>query len=203
MLLSVHPLDQLRSRCTWPQVYYHTVDQLIALKRAKNILEVGVAYGLHAEHMLNKFPSCTYLGIDPYIASYDTSDAFAFDVHNVYSCNSPQESFDNLYHDVVSSLRRHHPFRHNILRGSLPQLATSLPAHFFDLIFVDGDHRYESVIQDLSAASALLSPGGILCGDDYNWPSVEKAVLDFAAINGQSVMFIHSLNDYKVWYYGN
>ena len=52
----------------------------------------------------------------------------------------------------------------------------------FDLVFLDGDHRYESVASDIKAWLPLVSPGGILCGHDYDqrpnpqFPGVNKAV---------------------------
>jgi len=49
---------------------------------------------------------------------------------------------------------------------------------FFDMIFLDGDHCYESVKSDISNCIPLLSPGGILCGHDYSvaWEGVMRAV---------------------------
>lgn len=52
-----------------------------------------------------------------------------------------------------------------------------------DLIFIDGDHRYESVMDDIKHALKMLKmPGGVLAGHDYgrdDWPGVKKAVDDF------------------------
>lgn len=36
----------------------------------------------------------------------------------------------------------------------------------YHLIFIDGSHRYADVLKDLTLASPLLEPGGIICGDD-------------------------------------
>ena len=37
---------------------------------------------------------------------------------------------------------------------------------FFDVIFIDADHRYEFVKGDVSRFLPKLKPGGIICGDD-------------------------------------
>lgn len=46
----------------------------------------------------------------------------------------------------------------------------------FDMVFIDGDHRYESVRRDILAYRRLLTPGGLLCGHDLHWKDVRRAV---------------------------
>ena len=48
-----------------------------------------------------------------------------------------------------------------------------------DFIFIDGDHRYETVKHDILLGKQLLRNGGILAGHDYGhgyWPGVKTAV---------------------------
>lgn len=48
-----------------------------------------------------------------------------------------------------------------------------------DMVFIDGDHRYETVVKDIKKGLDLLKSGGLLCGHDYghpNWPGVKQAV---------------------------
>lgn len=50
---------------------------------------------------------------------------------------------------------------------------------FFDMIFIDGDHSYETVVQDINNASQVLKDGGLLCGHDFNETcGVKQAVID-------------------------
>lgn len=37
-----------------------------------------------------------------------------------------------------------------------------------DFVYIDGDHRYRAVREDLERAFQKLKPGGILAGDDYS-----------------------------------
>ena len=50
---------------------------------------------------------------------------------------------------------------------------------YADFIFIDADHRYESVKADIARAKQLIKPGGIIAGHDYTdgySPGVKKAV---------------------------
>ncbi len=54
----------------------------------------------------------------------------------------------------------------------------SLP-HTVDMVFIDGDHRYKTVVKDIKKAYELLRSGGLICGHDYDhdrWPGVKQAV---------------------------
>ena len=70
-----------------------------------------------------------------------------------------------------------HVFLHNVRASGLAALVEPLHAESdtafeqlagrrFDLIYVDGDHRYEQVRRDLANAKKYLAPGGVICGDD-------------------------------------
>ena len=41
------------------------------------------------------------------------------------------------------------------------------PTPCFDMVFIDGDHRYESVTEDILMWDSLLKKGGLLCGHNY------------------------------------
>jgi hypothetical protein len=45
-----------------------------------------------------------------------------------------------------------------------------------DFIFIDGDHRYEHVKEDILKALDYMQKSGTISGHDYNWPGVNKAV---------------------------
>lgn len=59
------------------------------------------------------------------------------------------------------------------------QAAETFKDRRFDMVFIDGDHTYESVRADILSWRGLLRPGGLLCGHDYthaDWPDVKRAV---------------------------
>jgi len=61
-------------------------------------------------------------------------------------------------------------------------------AHYFDWIYIDGNHLYDFVKQDLELYHGKVKPGGFLTGDDYGvrgwWgDGVERAVTEFMSRN--------------------
>jgi predicted O-methyltransferase YrrM len=49
----------------------------------------------------------------------------------------------------------------------------------FDMVFIDGDHAYASVVRDIQLWRKHIRPGGIICGHDYanpEWPDVKRVV---------------------------
>lgn len=63
-----------------------------------------------------------------------------------------------------------------------PQRMTSMEAsklyadHSLDFVFIDASHEYEDVLDDIRHWLPKVKPGGMLGGDDYNWPGVNRAV---------------------------
>ena len=55
------------------------------------------------------------------------------------------------------------------------------PDEHFDVIYIDGDHSYDSVIRDLNLYMPKLKHGGIICGHDYSHvhPETVKAINDY------------------------
>ncbi|NQV54231.1 MAG: class I SAM-dependent methyltransferase [Rhodospirillales bacterium] len=51
-------------------------------------------------------------------------------------------------------------------RAASQEVLPTLPDASFDIVYIDGDHSFDSVLGDLKAAERLVSEGGIICGDD-------------------------------------
>ena len=50
--------------------------------------------------------------------------------------------------------------------GKANEVLPQLPAGEFDLVFIDGSHAYNMVLEDISKSQRLIRDHGILCGDD-------------------------------------
>ena len=53
-----------------------------------------------------------------------------------------------------------------IIKGNSKDILKTFPDKYFDLISIDANHLYESVLEDLSQAQRILGDRGLLVGDD-------------------------------------
>lgn len=69
----------------------------------------------------------------------------------------------------------------------------------FDVIYIDGAHDIHAVKRDLVLSLDLLTPNGVICGDDFAWSSV-KMGLTFASLlkRSEKLRFLHRKDDYVV-----
>ena len=66
--------------------------------------------------------------------------------------------------------------RRMIMQMASLDAAKLFPDSRFDFVFVDGDHSYGGVCQDIDLWMPKIVLGGWLCGDDLNLGDVRRAV---------------------------
>ena len=70
---------------------------------------------------------------------------------------------DGIYNDVVSMFENNKTVE--IHRGFSAK--AMFPEKYFDWVYIDGNHSYENVLEDLQHYLPFVKSGGFLCGDDY------------------------------------
>lgn len=65
-----------------------------------------------------------------------------------------------------------------VLAMSTDEAATRIADGSLDLVFIDADHRYANVKQDILTWRTKLTAMGRMAGHDWSWPSVQRAVED-------------------------
>jgi hypothetical protein len=168
-------LRQHKPTCSWISTYGF-VSTLIDGIQARNVFEVGVAYGYHASYLLNRHAGLRYFGVDPY-KPYDPRDAFPRDVAGLFGLD-PTRSLDQLYLCVSTELLAFNG-RASLIREESSEASRIVADSYADLVYVDGDHRPEYVLKDLRAWFPKVRMGGVICGDDFNWPGVADVILNF------------------------
>tara|TARA_R100001509_G_scaffold153787_1_gene114914 strand:+ start:190 stop:432 length:243 start_codon:yes stop_codon:yes gene_type:complete len=56
-----------------------------------------------------------------------------------------------------------------------------------DFLYVDGNHSYEAVLQDITLYYPKVKSGGLIIFDDYSEPGVAKAALEFCSSIGKQI----------------
>lgn len=133
-------------------------------KDCERIIEVGSHKGRSSRALADNCKGYIYC-IDPWEGNYlnDRGDRTLF------------TSGDHILSQFIKNLQNCPNVV--ICRGGLVDFSDNLP--LVDFIFLDGDHHYELVKQDILLSKGLLKRGGILAGHDYthtDWPGVKKAV---------------------------
>lgn len=88
----------------------------------------------------------------------------------------------------------YHQFLHNVAAAGFTERIVPVPLPSLigadllqrcairpQLLYLDGSHAYADVAADLAAWWPLVAPGGILFGDDFAFPGVNAAVMEFAS----------------------
>lgn len=140
-----------------PKRYLHPgeLEVLVALARsvaARGVLEIGVNTGRTARALLDNVPTIEhYQGVD-----VPPGYAFGCDVQK-------HEVPPNPGHYALGDPRFELLLRP---RGSLDLSPAELRP--CDVVFVDGDHSRDAVIQDTALAEQLVRPGGLIIWHDYH-----------------------------------
>jgi predicted O-methyltransferase YrrM len=175
----IETLNNYRSQCSWIHGY-GPIAELATQYKSRSILEIGVAYGYHAAHLITVCHGIKYTGVDPYRAGYDPGDSLAADVAQLFGykrteVGQQQLAMDRLHDAVRFSLKEIDPDA-RLIRGDFLNFSVEYPSEKFDLVYIDGDHTEDGVFSDVIHALKHVNQGGILCGDDIEWTSVQAGL---------------------------
>jgi hypothetical protein len=154
--------------------YYHVIPEMIRTYGLQVGCEVGVAFGMHSQVLLEKTQLKKLYSVDPY--KHFNEEAYVDDM------NLSQDVFDVYYYLVSKRLA---PFgdRSVLLRKTSVEAAAIIADNELDFVFIDANHSYEAVKEDLALWYKKVRPGGFIIGDDYTpaFPGVIKAVNEFCS----------------------
>lgn len=144
--------------------------------------EIGVLYGDTSHHLLNEFPRLNLYSVDPYLA-YDEPDR-------------TQPSMDKFEAEARTKLA---PFgaRSIMMKTTSVQAAPTITDNTLDFVFIDAQHTYEAVKEDIETWFPKVRPGGLITGHDYRWDGVNRAVNEFTTRMSYQGVFTPPSSD--VW----
>ena len=137
--------------------------------------EIGVHKGHTSKYILEKTKTKLLLMIDPWKKNFDITRKF-YTTHG-----KPNSDFKR----VTKFFNETFPDRAKIIREKSAVVAedNSTPDDL-DFVFIDANHTYESVMQDLMSWVPKIRSGGLVAGHDWSrrFPGVVKAVRKFCRI---------------------
>jgi hypothetical protein len=161
----------------WSTYYYGVFSNVINENNYKNIAEVGIGYGTHAKQILKNTNINKLYLIDP--MCYYPNDGFATDIITK-EAEIPGNNFNEMYDLINNELSEWKDKYIWFRKPSLEIKDNEIEDESLDCIFVDGDHSYNAVINDLKFWWKKLKKGGQLLGDDYWMGDVSRAVTEFS-----------------------
>lgn len=122
-----------------------------------NIVEVGVWRGDFALELMTAFSKCKYIGVDPYALYEGYTDKPGHEFNS-------QAQLDNLYSRTSNLIQSRGG---TLMREFSSTAANTFKDNSIDVVYLDGDHKYEAVAADIQAWWPKVRAGGILAGHDY------------------------------------
>ena len=85
-------------------------------------------------------------------------------VNQTFSDPITQKEYDLKYNSIKEKFKLNPKVK--IIKGRTDSINT-FPDNYFDWVYIDADHRYEAVKNDLENCYPKIKPGGYIIGDDY------------------------------------
>ena len=163
----------------------------IFLSKPKNFLEIGIFQGVTARNiceLLYKIhkDDFRYIGVDIFELDEANKNRAVPDIN----FKNPLKQFYYRY------IKREHPyslesvqnllkkFKKNIeiFKGDSKNILPKIDLSEINYVFLDGDHSYEAVINDLNNCKIIVENNGVILCDDYDLSyalGVKKAIDEF------------------------
>jgi predicted O-methyltransferase YrrM len=120
--------------------------------------EIGVADGRYSFILCKNIPGLELIAVDPFYRSGHEAKA----------------------HEILAS------FHTNIMKTTSMEAVLKVPDESLDFVFIDGDHHFDYVMEDIIGWTRKVRKGGIVSGHDfYNFHNsgVKEAVMTYAGIH--------------------
>ena len=177
----------------------------ILKKKPKHFLEIGIFHGVTSRNVCDLLQEIhgknfSFTGIDLFDPdSEETKDEII-----------PQTKFSNplkkIYYkyivrldpyskESVEKLLSKHKDNINIIKGNSNNVLKEISLDRFDFVFLDGGHKYETVLKDLKNLTKVILNKGIVLCDDYDLtyaPGVKKAIDEYVMLNNFNLKILKS-----------
>jgi len=170
----------------WCETPHRKMFEQILHPKMSLILELGSWLGKSTRLLLSMAPQAVVICVDHWLGSreHHENEEFSTKLPTLY------ETFlVNLWED-----------RNRVIPVRLTTIAALKEIHqcqvIPDLIYIDAGHAYRDVHADINT-SLQLFPTSMICGDDWSWEEVRRAVTEIAEEHNKSI----ALSDQQCWWF--
>lgn len=135
--------------------------QMLAERGAKVGAEIGTDHGQYAQQLFEGIPNLFLFCVDPYVAYTEGNDI------------KTQIDVNKIYEEARSRLL---PYNRNLnlIRETSMTAVQDFADNTLDFVFIDGNHSYDFVKEDIREWTKKVKPGGIVAGHDYKEDKVNN-----------------------------
>jgi len=179
--------------------------QHVKERKPKNFLEIGVFHGVTSRNVCDLLKlihgiNFKFTGIDIFTTETDlVKDEFI-----------PKTKFSNplktIYYkylvrldpyspESVKKLLKKYQKNISIIKGNSNKILAEMTLEKFDYVFLDGGHKYETVLKDLKFLTKIIENNGVILCDDYDLtyaPGVKKAIDEYVLLNNFNLRILCS-----------
>jgi hypothetical protein len=147
-------------------------DQRPSFELANGIcVEVGTWEGGFTSSILSKSNVTKVFCVDPY--KHFTNNEYPDGMNDL-----TQKRFDDLFKSVSDRLTSKFASKVEFIRDLSVNGSTKFDDNSLDFVYIDGNHDYKYVIEDLKAWYPKVKVGGYLCGDDVYSNNLDEHDVD-------------------------
>ena len=157
---------------------------IVQIKNQSIVAEIGVWKGDFSKKILENCNPKKLILVDPWVYN-ERIRGCAPQVEGIEPLN--QSFFDDAYNETKIKFIDNPNV--NIIKSDSKEASSKFENNYFDYIYIDAEHTYDAVKQDLHLWYPKLKKNGFIFGDDYHWReddfslSVEKAYQEFFVEN--------------------
>lgn len=150
-------LDEILSQY---RMYHYRNDSLL------NGMRVNRLFGLNELIKENLKPTDIICEIGSYSGA--TASIFAYYCKKVYCVDTFDMKYDGHNYEIIFDNIMSKFDNITKIKGYSVDVAKIFQDGYFNFVYIDGDHHYQSVKDDINAWINKVVPGGLIGGHDYN-----------------------------------
>ena len=160
-----------------PKFYRNYLPGLFYSLGFKKGAEIGVKVGVFSRIICAGMKDVKMLCVDPYLPG-------------------PKVSWDQAETRFAIAKDRLRDFNAEIIKQTSLQAVENVPRWSLDFVYIDADHSFNNVMQDIIVWADRVRPGGIVSGHDYDNEDVKTAVDAYVKVHNHELFITDKGEEY-------